>query len=117
MSPWLASGRLTVVLAWLTAVAALGLWLIVLPLFAMGAVDAGPVYRVMLVLAFFGWPVAGVLAIVAARTVHRRPRKAAALLLVAAAALAFPFFLLPVLPLTAAILAFRLKPPAHQPFP
>jgi hypothetical protein len=116
MSAWLVNGRLSAVLATLTAIAAFGLWLIVLPLFAMGSVNEGPLNRILLALAFFGWPLAGALAIVAARTVRARPRKATLLLVFPAVALAFPFFLLPLLPVAAALLALRVTP-GHRSFP
>jgi len=106
--------RLSAVLATLTAIAAFGLWLVVLPLFAMGSVNEGPVYRILLGLAFFCWPLAGALAIVAARTVGARPRRAALLLVFPAVALVFPFFLLPVLPVAGAVLAARVKPAVYE---
>lgn len=107
---WWAADRLAAGLAFLGGLIALGLWLIVLPLFAMGSVDAGALYTALLVLAFFGWPAAALLAVTAARTVTRQPRRAAVLLLPVAVSLIFPFYLPALVPLAAAALAFPRQP-------
>ena len=71
----------------------------------MGAVNHGALYTALLVLAFFGWPTAVLMAILAARTVTHRPRRAAALLLPMAVSLLFPFVLPALVPLSGAALA------------
>jgi len=97
--------RAAVALAWLSTLLIAGEWLVVLPLFAMGAVDAGRLYRVFLLAAFFGWPVAAGAAAIAATSMHRNGRRSAALFIPAVAALAYPLPFLAPVPLAAAILA------------
>ena len=97
--------RAAVALAWLTTLLIAGEWLVVLPLFAMGAFDAGRLYRVLLLAAFFGWPAAAGAAAIAATSLHRHSRRAAVLLIPCVAALAYPLPFLAPVPLAAAILA------------
>lgn len=105
--------KLSAALAAATAVIAVGQWLVLLPLFAMGAVNEGRVYDILLVLAFFGWPAAAVLAALAAGTAQRQPRRAAVLLLPSIPALLFPFFIAALVPIAGVALALasaRAKP-------
>lgn len=78
--------RMAIILAWLSALFIAGQWFVVLPLFAMGAVDDGMLEQAFLVAAFFGWPVAAAATALAAGLLSRRPRLAALLLLPAVAA-------------------------------
>ena len=97
--------RLTAGLAIVTAVIAIGQWLVLLPLFAMGSVNEGRLYDALLFLAFVGWPAAAFSAAAAARLTGREPRRAAVLLFVSAIPLVFPLYLPAAVPLTGAALA------------
>ena len=112
---WWTNGRLAAALALLSGLIALGLWAIILPLFAMGSVDAGALYTALLVLAFFGWPAAALLAVTAARTLMHQPRRAAVLLLPVAVSLIFPFYVPALVPLAGAALAFFGRPAVAAP--
>lgn len=72
MKRWLLSGKPASILAVLSALIAVGQWLILLVVAAM-TVDAGELTRALLLLAFFAWPVAAVTAVAAAVLVRRRP--------------------------------------------
>ncbi len=104
------SRKLAAALALLSGLIALGLWVVVLPLFAMGSVNEDPMYRAVLILAFFGWPASALLAAAAAPTVMHQPRRASVLLLPVAVSLIFPFYLPALVPLAGAALAFFGKP-------
>lgn len=92
-------------LAWLSVILIVGEWLILLPLFGMGLVDASRLYRLLWLAAFFGWPIAASSAAFAASSLRRRPRRAAGLLIPSIAALAYPLSFLAPLTLVAATLA------------
>jgi len=106
MNRWLTSGRTAAILAVVSGLLAIGHWLVFLPLLAMGTVDADRLYIALVILAFVAWPAAAVAAIAAATLVGSRPRLAALLLLLMAPGLGWPFVVLPVLPLTAAAIAY-----------
>ena len=103
-------------LALLSALIALGQWFVFLPLAAMN-VDPDALTRVLLLLAFVGWPAAAACAFGAARIVSSRPEVATVLLLFVAASLAYPLFVSGLVPLAAAALAYlsRSSMPAAAP--
>ena len=92
-------------LAWLTVLLISGEWLFLLPLLGMGLPDAGLLFRVFWIAALVGWPVSAVAAALAANSMREHPRRAAALLVPAIAALAYPLPFLAPIPLVAASLA------------
>jgi len=104
-------------LALLSALIALGQWVVVVPFLYMGSVDADRLYTVLLLAAFLGWPLAGVAAFAAAGLVERRPRAATVLLLLVGLALIFPLFIGGVIALAAAAIRFRSQGSTRTPLP
>lgn len=102
---WLLSGTPASILAGLSAVIAVGQWLLLL-LLAMMMVDADAATRAFILVAFFAWPAAAVAAVAAAVLVRPRPRLAAGLLLLVAFSLAYPVPIGAAVALIAAALAF-----------
>ena len=94
-------------LALLSALIAVGQWVVFVPLLAMGSFDAGTVYVALLIAAFVGWPVLSIAGIAAAVLVDRRPRAAAVLLLIVGLGLLYPFLVGGLVGLAGAALAFQ----------
>jgi len=102
---WLLSGRPAVILAWLSAVTAIGQWVVFVPVLAMGVV-AGSFYIALFFFTFLALPIGAATAVAAALVVRRRPRLASVLLLLTAVGLAYPLGAPLLIPLTGAALAF-----------
>lgn len=94
-------------LALLSALIAVGQWVVFVPLLAMGSVDADRLYVTLVIAAFVGWPVLGIAGFAGAVLVDRRPRAATVLLLIVGLGLLYPFLVGGLVGLAAAGLAFQ----------
>ena len=107
-------GQSASTLATLSAAIAMVQWVFLL-LFATAMVDEDSATENLEALAFFGWPAAAALALAANNLVRHRPMVAAGLLLVVAAALAYPAVIGGLVALAGAVSAYLARKSAPEP--